>query len=79
MVATMDSLLGTPSATSTEPSTLSPKALQGYLAHKKQRPPRTQQQEHAQGRMVVLRGGGLFLMSELPLQPRTRSPEYPKP
>ena len=33
--------------------------LQGYLAHKKQRPPRTLQKEHAQGPVVVLRGWAL--------------------
>ena len=40
--------------------------LQGYLAHKKQRPPKTLQQEYAQGPTVVLRERK-FLMSELPL------------
>jgi len=32
--------------------------LQGHLAHKKQRPPMTLQQDFAKGPMVVLRGGG---------------------
>jgi len=39
--------------------------LQGCLAHKKQRPPRTLQYECAWGPMVVLGEGGLFLMSEV--------------
>jgi hypothetical protein len=39
---------------------------QGYLAHKKTPPPRTQQQAYAQGPMVVL-GGGRLLMNEVPL------------
>jgi hypothetical protein len=30
--------------------------VQGYLAHKKQRPPRTLQEDYAQGHMVVLGG-----------------------
>ena len=42
--------------------------LQGYLAHKKLRPPRTLQQDYALGPMVVL-GGGLFLMREVTMQP----------
>ena len=42
--------------------------LQGYLAHKKLHPPRTLQQEYAEGPMVVLGGGG-FVMSEVPLYP----------
>ena len=41
-------------------------AVQGYLAHKKQRPPRTLQQDYAQHLTVVL-GGGRFLMSEVHL------------
>ena len=40
--------------------------LKGYLAHKKQRPPRTLLQDYSQVQMVAL-GGGKFLMSELPL------------
>ena len=44
--------------------------IQGYLAHKEQRPPRTLPQEYAQGPMVVLGGGGLFLMSEVHLYRR---------
>jgi len=32
--------------------------IQGYLAHKKQRPPRTLPYEYTQGPMVVLGGGG---------------------
>ena len=35
-------------------------SLQGYLAHKKQRFPRTLQQHYAWGLMVVLGGGGRF-------------------
>jgi hypothetical protein len=31
--------------------------LQGYLAHKKQHPPRTLQEDYAEGPMVVLGGG----------------------
>ena len=38
----------------------------GYLAHKKRPPRRTLQYDHPQGPMVTL-GGGLFLMSEVPL------------
>jgi len=34
---------------------------QGYLAHKKQRFTRTLHYDHAQGPMVVLGGGGVFL------------------
>ena len=41
--------------------------LQGYLAHKKQNPPRTLQQDYISGHMVAL-GEGQFLMSEVPLQ-----------
>ena len=40
--------------------------IQGYLAHKKLLPPGTIQQDYAQGPTVVL-GGGVFLMSEVPL------------
>ena len=40
--------------------------IQGYLAHKKLRPPRNLQYDYAWGPMVVL-GGGLFIMSEVPL------------
>jgi len=41
-------------------STLNPElyTLQGHLAHKKQRPPRTLQYDYAQDFMAVLRGGG---------------------
>ena len=39
--------------------------VQGYLAHKKPRLPRTLQKEHAKGSMVAL-GGWAFLMSEVP-------------
>ena len=38
--------------------------LQGYLAHKKQRPPRALQKDYAYGPMVVL-GERLFLLSEV--------------
>ena len=41
--------------------------IQGYLAHKKQPPTRTLQQDYTQGPMVFL-GEGLFLMSEVPLE-----------
>jgi len=41
---------------------------QGYLAHKKQRPPRTLQQAYTLGPMVVL-GGWAFLMSEEVVSP----------
>ena len=34
--------------------------LQGYLAHKKQRPPKTLQQDYDQGPMEALWGGGVF-------------------
>ena len=33
--------------------------LQGYLAHKKQQPPRTLQKDYAQGHMVALRWGAV--------------------
>ena len=42
--------------------------LQGYLAHKKQPPPRTLQEDNVEGPLVVL-GGWVFLMSEVPLYP----------
>ena len=48
---------------------------QGYFAHKKPPSPRTLQQVHAQGPMVVL-GGGQFLLSEVPLY-LLRSPDCP--
>jgi len=38
-------------------STFEITAVQGYLAHKKQPPPRTLQQDCTQGAMVVLWGG----------------------
>jgi hypothetical protein len=34
--------------------------LQGYLAHTKQRPPRTLQWDYAWGPMMTLGGGGCF-------------------
>jgi len=40
--------------------------VQGYLTHKKQHSPRTPQEDFAYGPMLAL-GGGLFLMSEVPL------------
>ena len=40
--------------------------LRGFLAHKKQRPPRTLRQDYAQGPLEVL-GGGRLLMSEEPI------------
>ena len=46
--------------------------LQGYLAHKQPPPPRTLQQDYAEGPTEVL-GGGCFLMSEVPLYGLTRS------
>ena len=49
--------------------------LQGYLAHTKTFPPRTLQQDYAQGPMVVLWGGGLFDTSETPLS-TTRGKEW---
>ena len=42
-------------------------AIQGYLAHKKQLPPTTLQQDYPQGHMVALGRGGLFLASKVPL------------
>ena len=47
------------------PRACRPSTLQGYLVHRKLRPRRTLQQDHAQGRMVALGGGGLCLMSEV--------------
>ena len=41
--------------------------LQVYLAHKKHPPPRTLQKDYTWGPMVVLGGGGLFVVSEVPL------------
>ena len=41
--------------------------LQGYFAHEKQRPPGTLQREYAKGLIMFIGGGGLFLMSEVPL------------
>ena len=41
--------------------------VQGHLAHEKQPPPRTLQKDHTEHPVVVLRGGGLFLTSEVPL------------
>ena len=38
-----------------------PATLQGYLAHKKQRPPGTLQQDFAKGHMVALEGGAFSL------------------
>ena len=46
--------------------------LQGYLAHKKQHPPRTPQKPSAQGPMVIL-WGWVFLMSEVPLYAQERA------
>ena len=40
------------------------RGVQGYLAHKKQRPPRTLQKDYAWVSMVVLGRGGGVLMSE---------------
>jgi hypothetical protein len=40
---------------------------QGYFAHKKRFPRRTQQQAYVWGPLVVLGGGGLFRMSKVPL------------
>ena len=41
--------------------------VQGYLAHKKQRPPRTPQKDYTYDPSVVLGGGGLLLISEVPM------------
>ena len=41
--------------------------LQGYLAHKKQRFPRTLEQDYAWGSMVVLRGGAVSYERGTPL------------
>ena len=41
-------------------------SVQGCIDHEKQPPPRTLRQAYAQGPMVVL-GGWVFLMSEVPL------------
>jgi len=53
--------------------------VQGYLAHKKQCPPRTLQYDYAYGPMEALGGEGLLLMSEVSLymgcsKVRTRTP-----
>ena len=40
--------------------------MQGYLAHKKQRPPRNLRQDYAEG-PVVVPGAGRFVVSEVPL------------
>ena len=42
-------------------------AVQEYLTHQKQRPPRTLRSDYAQGPVVAFRGGVLFLVSEVPL------------
>ena len=49
--------------------------LQGYLAHEKHPPPRTLQKDYL-GSYGGPRGGGLFLMSEVPLpeKPPLRGP-----
>ena len=47
--------------------------VQGYLAHKKLRPPRTLQWDYTQGPVVVL-GGGRFLMNEAPLHQKSGRP-----
>ena len=44
-------------------------ALQRYLAHNKHPLPRTLQKDFTQGPLVVLGGGGVFLISEVPLKP----------
>ena len=49
-------------------------AVQGYLAHQKHPPPGTLQWGHARGPMVVLEGGGLFLMSVVPPHPARMPP-----
>ena len=43
--------------------------VQGYLTDKKMHPPRTLQEDYAQGPVVIL-GWLAFLMNEVPLQPR---------
>ena len=55
--------LGATRSSGTEPDA---QTLQGYVAHKKQPPPRTLKWAYAQGPTVAL-GGGKFLMSEVPL------------
>ena len=42
--------------------------LQGYLAHKKQRPPRTLQKDYAWGPMVTLGGGAVSYGRGTPVQ-----------
>ena len=42
------------------------RTIQGHLAHEKQPPRRTLQEDQAQGPMVIL-GGWVFRMSEVPL------------
>ena len=54
-----------PTLASLSPCLSSP-PLPGYLARKKQRPPRTLLSDYALGPMEA-RGGGLFFMSEVPL------------
>ena len=46
--------------------------LQGYLAHKKQPPPRTLQKAYAWGPMVVLGGAGCFLSARYPYKGSSR-------
>ena len=43
--------------------------MQGYLAHKKQRPARTLQKENAQGPMVVVGGGVVSYERGTPVTP----------
>ena len=58
-----------------EPKQTEPE-LQGYLAHKKQRPPRTLQQDSAQGPMVVLGDGAISHVRGTPVA--CLLPEYRK-
>ena len=64
-------LIPAPCTLRPEPSTLNPEpcalnpaprsTVQGYLAHKVQRPPRSLHKEYAYCSMVLLGGGGCFL------------------
>ena len=47
-------------------------AVQGYLAHAKQRPPRTLQEGYAEGPLMALRGGAVF---QHPSAWHTRTPK----
>ena len=50
--------------------------VQGYLAHTKQRPPRTLQSDHALGPMVALGGGAVSYERGTPVHAHRLSPLF---